>query len=203
MDVLDVASDAADAAELPQSFAAIREDISHIATAGWTNLDKLGQAEYPTGGYLLVRTVWHVAHTADTNQFTTRFTTRSADYAAMKAAEAAGFSVTPAIRRDFDHLSQLAEAQRWDDDTPVSPGVFGPLWPEGLPKGWPVASHIPQWTELVVEAFACERATEKMLEDDLVNLFHVLNRYYIVRSGSRLTLDQFNSLLPALVPAEV
>ncbi len=112
-------------------------------------------------------------------------------------------NVTPPIRRDFDHIARLAEWQKWDDDTPVPPEVFGPLWPEGLPKGWPPVTDAPQRTELVIEAFARERATEEMIEDDIVNLFNALNRYHIVRSGVRLTLEQFQSLLPAFVPAEV
>ncbi|MDY3561506.1 hypothetical protein R5W23_002784 [Gemmata sp. JC673] len=105
-------------------------------------------------------------------------------------------------RCDFDHLSRFAEAQRWDDNTPIPPEVFGPLWPEGAPKGWP-ASDVPLRPELVIEGFVREQAAHRVIVDDVVNLFNVLNRYYIVRSGSRLTLDQFNSLLPALVPAEV
>jgi hypothetical protein len=45
-----------------------------------------------------------------------------------------------AIRRDYDLL--LADSQPgdrgehgWDNDTPVPPTFFGPLWPEGVPKG--------------------------------------------------------------------
>ncbi|QJW94291.1 hypothetical protein [Frigoriglobus tundricola] len=107
-----------------------------------------------------------------------------------------------AFRRDFDHLSRLAEWQHWTDDTPVPPEVFGPLWPEGPPKSWPPITDAPPRTDLVVEAFARERATERMIEDDIVNLFNALNRYHIARNGVRLTLEQFQSLLPAFVPAE-
>ncbi|HVL12719.1 MAG TPA: hypothetical protein VM529_09145 [Gemmata sp.] len=105
------------------------------------------------------------------------------------------------MRRDFDHLARLAEAYEWTDDTPVPPEVFGPLWSEGPPKGWP-AAEVPARTELAIEAFARDRATEQMIEDDVVNLFNALNRYHIARSGVRLTLEQFRSLLPSLVPAE-
>ncbi|MDY3553978.1 hypothetical protein R5W24_003092 [Gemmata sp. JC717] len=135
------------------------------------------------------------------------FDKRVAGYAAVAGNAAAGDAYTIAnirrvVRRDFDNLSQLAEAQRWDDDTPVPPEVFGPLWPEGAPKGWP-ASDVPLRPELVIEGFVREQAAHRAIVDDVVNLFHALNRYYIARSGSRLTLDQFNSLLPARVPAEV
>lgn len=36
------------------------------------------------------------------------------------------------IRRDFARLKRLAREQKWTDDTPVPPEVFGPLWPEGV-----------------------------------------------------------------------
>jgi hypothetical protein len=44
---------------------------------------------------------------------------------------------TESIRRDFDHLFDLSETYSWIDSTPVSPDVFGPMWTNGLPKGWP------------------------------------------------------------------
>lgn len=53
------------------------------------------------------------------------------------------------IRRDFDHLARLAKAQHWADDTPVPPSVFGPLWPDGPPDGWPKPEK--PTTEIVFE----------------------------------------------------
>ena len=110
--------------------------------------------------------------------------------------------VSSFIRRDFDHLARLAEWQHWTDDTPVPTEVFGPLWPEGPPKGWPPITDVPARADLRIELFARERATDQMIEDDVVNLFNALNRYHIARSGVRLTLEQFRSLISALVPAE-
>jgi hypothetical protein len=134
-----------------------------------------------------------------------RYAATADDLAAGAAAAipSADFALRRCIRRDFDHLARLAQWQHWTDDTPVPPEVFGPLWPEGPPKGWPPVTDAPPRTELSFEVFARERATEQMIEDDVVNLFNALNRYHIARSGVRLTLEQFRSLLPALVPAEV
>jgi hypothetical protein len=112
-------------------------------------------------------------------------------------------NIAPHIRRDFDHLAQLAEVRRWTDDTPVPPDVFGPLWPEGAPKGWPANTDAPARAELVLEAFAGDETTEKKIEDDLVNLFNALNRYHIARSGKRLTLERFRSLVSAHALVEV
>lgn len=133
------------------------------------------------------------AHLAEVN--------RSASLAAQSAAEAYSAAI-PHIRRDFDHLSRLAEWQHWTDDTPVPPEVFGPLWPEGPPKGWPPITDVRVRADLPIELFARERATEQMIEDDVVNLFNALNRYHIARSGVRLTLADFHILVSALIPAE-
>jgi hypothetical protein len=40
------------------------------------------------------------------------------------------------IRYDFDKLSYLARKNNWNDDTPVSQEVFGPMWPNGLIHEW-------------------------------------------------------------------
>jgi hypothetical protein len=37
-----------------------------------------------------------------------------------------------ALVRDFDRLCRLVEKEKWTDDTPVPPSVFGPMW-EGTP----------------------------------------------------------------------
>ncbi|MCE9567598.1 MAG: hypothetical protein K8U57_36825 [Planctomycetes bacterium] len=110
--------------------------------------------------------------------------------------------IVPFIRRDFDHVAKLAEWQHWTDDTPVPPEVFGPLWPEGPPKGWPAVTDAPARTELAVALFPRERVDTPGIRDEVLNLFNALNRYHIARSGTRLTLEQFESLLPAAVPVE-
>ncbi|VTT98042.1 unnamed protein product [Gemmataceae bacterium] len=40
------------------------------------------------------------------------------------------------VRRDFNRLRTLARKGNWTDDTPVPPGAFGPLWPEGVAPHW-------------------------------------------------------------------
>jgi hypothetical protein len=112
-------------------------------------------------------------------------------------------ATTGVIRRDFDHIASLAEWQKWTDDTPVSPEVFGPLWPEGPPKGWPRVTDALPRTKIALVLFPRERVADSIVEDEAVNLFNALNRYHIARSGVRLTLEQLRTLLPAYVPAEV
>ena len=108
------------------------------------------------------------------------------------------------IRRDFDHLIRLAKWQHWTDHTRVSPELFGPLWPEGPPPGWPTDPDVPQRAELPVAFLALERVIPMVLEDEAVNVFNALNRYYIARTGDRLTLDgDIYTLVSALVGAGV
>lgn len=41
------------------------------------------------------------------------------------------------VLRDFESLRDRAASEKWTDECPVSPSVFGELWPEGRPPGWP------------------------------------------------------------------
>lgn len=130
-----------------------------------------------------------------------------ATHAAGRSASIASnhfVNLNPYLRRDFDHLLRIAEWQHWTDDTPVPPDVFGPPWPEGPPPGWPADSDVPQRTELPVAFLALERVLPAMLEDEAVNVFNALNRYYIARTGHRLTLEgDIHTFLSALVGAGV
>lgn len=54
------------------------------------------------------------------------------------AAEAAGLGgVVEAIWRDYSLLKAACESEKWDDEHPVPPEIFGPMWPDGAPEGWP------------------------------------------------------------------
>jgi hypothetical protein len=46
-------------------------------------------------------------------------------------------SLEELIRQDFVAVRRWSRAHEATDDTPVSPSVFGPLWPNGLPENWP------------------------------------------------------------------
>jgi hypothetical protein len=111
--------------------------------------------------------------------------------------------LSTSFRRDFDHLARLTEWQHWTDDTPVPPEVFGPLWPEGPPKGWPADPDTPQRTDLPLELLSRARVLERMTEDEAVNLFNAINAYYIARTGDRLTLEDLRPFIAAGVLAGV
>jgi hypothetical protein len=48
------------------------------------------------------------------------------------------------VARDHALLVEWGTRQTWGDETPVPPDVFGLMWPEGPPPGWPVLLD-PAW----------------------------------------------------------
>jgi hypothetical protein len=42
-----------------------------------------------------------------------------------------------AVLPEIKMLRERAEREQWEDDSPVPQDVFGPLWPDGMPEGWP------------------------------------------------------------------
>jgi hypothetical protein len=60
---------------------------------------------------------------------------------AARAGE--GFSLAPFIRGNYETLVNCAKAQAWTAATAVAPEVFGPLWPDGPPEGWPEETQQP------------------------------------------------------------
>ena len=47
------------------------------------------------------------------------------------------------IVRDLERLAEASHAYSWTDSTPVDPALFGPMWPDGPPEGWPVDTTPP------------------------------------------------------------
>lgn len=91
------------------------------------------------------------------------------------------------IRRDMEIIRTYCDHLECDDDTPVPPEVFGPLWPEGPPKGWPADPTIPSRTELPFTLWIGEDTSDDVVKAEMSLLFDVFNRYYIARAGDRLT----------------
>jgi len=123
--------------------------------------------------------------------------------AAASVAEELSTDISAVIRRDFDHIARLAKWQHWTDDTPVSPEVFGPLWPEGPPAGWSADPDVPQRSDLTLEVLSSSPSLDRVIEDEVVNLFNSINDYYIARTGNRLTLEDLRLLVSRALPVEV
>ncbi len=60
---------------------------------------------------------------------------------AYEAAQAIGVDISSELREDLMRLDELDRALRSrDKPIAVDQGVFGPLWPNGYPRGWPLAN---------------------------------------------------------------
>lgn len=62
-------------------------------------------------------------------------TASSALKAAHKISDRAGEVVQAGIQRDFELLVYYGEIHSWNDDSPVSPDVFGTMWQGLAPEG--------------------------------------------------------------------
>jgi len=49
-------------------------------------------------------------------------------------------SVVQTVRRDLACLANAARELKWSDETPVPATIFGPMWEEEAPPGWPIDS---------------------------------------------------------------
>lgn len=117
--------------------AGLRRQVADVAYGGVLDVGSRPLAAV-RGAYQLARVVHHAVRcAAGGDYYTPRHTTVSAHDAAADAARAAGFDLAPAVRADFDRVARLTAG--WADDAPVPPDVFGPLWPDGPPPGWPEA----------------------------------------------------------------
>jgi hypothetical protein len=106
------------------------------------------------------------------------------------------------VREEFDRLKSLAEWQAWTNDTPVSQEVFGPLWRDGPPLGWP-ADLIPTPPTNFYIGVSQQESLEQRLVEETLNVFNALNEYHVSRGGQPLTLADLQPFVPALVPAGV
>ena len=52
--------------------------------------------------------------------------------------------VAKLVWNDFRTLEAAAKSNKWKGTSPVTPEVFGPMWPDGPPQGWPAASAAPK-----------------------------------------------------------
>jgi hypothetical protein len=123
-----------------------------------------------------------------------------ASAAARAAAYAAGSRAIPTIRHDFQRILDESRNGNWTDDTPVPPWVFGPMWPNGVPEGWPEAD--PQ-EQLQVTVGVPEDAEPKQTTDYLNRLHALLNRLNIHNSGPGITVDTVRREQPKDAPVPV
>lgn len=99
-----------------------------------------------------------------------------------------------AIRRDFDVLRRLAESEGWTDETGVDVDRLGPLWPEGVPEGWPEDTEFERRDEQLLEiGFKLppmpDRAEVRAaLRKKLIGVLTSANAMHLAEGGSGLKI---------------
>jgi hypothetical protein len=105
-----------------------------------------------------------------------------------------------ALVRDLSLLDAALQAENWNDQTLVSRSFFGPLWPFGVPEGWPATEPPSGAVELVVELDVPDGVSnEEVIKQvgKLANLTDDLHRAY---GGHGLKIKEVTIESEACVP---
>jgi hypothetical protein len=152
--------------------------------------------------------------------------TKSAVFAACAISKVIGIETYNAIVADYNLVVHLSNTQHWTDATPVPPSVFGPLWPEGAPEGWPAIEEETVTPSVVVEAETTATNTAKPTEkpkrlgvnlqflvrgdvpadeiaQDIFELYAAMNEQNLAHGGPGLTIEEFRFLIGSPVGAGV
>jgi len=114
--------------------------------------------------------------------------------AAYAAADAATFArvAVRAIRADFELLGAFARREGWDNDTPVPPEVFGPMWPDGVPEGWPnklVAPVRNLDTDCIAPPLSLYFDGDEFTPEQISEIIGGLSNMYEEMTGDHLVID--------------
>ena len=131
----------------------------------------------------------------------------AADYAAAAARSAATAGIAiPSIRADFQRVLDASRRGKWTDSTPVPPSVFGPLAaieePATSPEPVAEPSAFPK-SKLEIDCYVGDLADHVEVGSRITDLFRELNEYSLRKWGKGLSIDDFEQLVLAKVPAGV
>lgn len=131
------------------------------------------------------------AHAADDHAEAAGVAAFAAAHAATAAfADAAAFAGI-ATRNDYELLKTVASLAGWDDDTAVPPDVFGPMWPNGAPKGWPPSGQEEETApvELVIDLEVPDDVEESHVIARLRELVGTMDQMHRGMGGGGLTVS--------------
>jgi hypothetical protein len=124
----------------------------------------------------------------------------AASAAVNAAASAAANSTHKYIRIDFDLLCAVVVRQGFKNETPVSPEVFGPMWPDGVPKGWlgeqsQVASEIssPDYDPIELRIRVPANVTDANIQRNVSELLAGANALHHAEGGSGFEVDNIEA----------
>jgi hypothetical protein len=93
------------------------------------------------------------------------------------------------IRKDFDTALRMAEANEWNDESPVSPEIFGTLVFDGMPVAW------TRYSLLAIES-AKSTGDIASLARIGIEIVNAMNRYYSSHDEEIISLDNEASFEP-------
>lgn len=155
-------------------------------------------------------------------------------FSAARDAYSAFFSFTSTtnagIRADFELLKELVRGEpnkrvtasgesratdqgdtrvvgysnSWTDDTPVPPEIFGPMWPDGVPEGWPKLSDDEEQLYLKIELAVPQGMSEEESDDfneRTARFFAKLSAAHVAMGGTglRIVEDASCAVEPILI----
>ncbi len=110
---------------------------------------------------------------------------------ASEILEEVATSLDRAIVRDYQLLASSANKLNWTDETPVPPEVFGAMWPEGEPEGWPEEGREPLLgaTAYELSVVGPDGVDAKAVRKRTVKLLRLMDRYVRASGGNGVRLE--------------
>jgi len=186
--------------------ASASESVTAYARAAATAAADASDAR--AGAHTATRAARAAATAARAAYAATRAARAAATRAARAAATAAGAAAyvdasRAAIRRDFELLLELAKGREgvpaWTDETPVPPEVFGPMWAERAPGGWPPLKDDKEPLHLKIEIAVpsgMDDAESKAFNERVASFFAKLSGAHVAFGGTGLRLLDHSSSAP-------
>ncbi|MCA9304396.1 MAG: hypothetical protein KC996_09765, partial [Phycisphaerales bacterium] len=170
----------------------IARDISESAANAAKAADRAARLVGPTSSELS----WSVIDTA-------RAGITGASWNAVKLANSAlhanYLEHTIGMHRDYLLIKELSSLENWTDGTPVPPEVFGPMWAEGEPEGWPEeeGAHEPCCLKMEIASPAgMNESQSTVFNQKMAAFFAELSALHVGMGGTGLKIldqDSFES----------
>ncbi len=127
---------------------------------------------------------------------------------AIEAGPAFASELAAAIRRDFDTLKHLVPHERVAK-VGVPPAIFGSMWPNGEPEGWPASPPVDPvpapagYDPLEVRIRVPANATDDEIKEIVKQFVLAASAQHAAEGGSGLEIDGIEVRTTAGIPSEV
>lgn len=120
---------------------------------------------------------------------------KAAQYACEAASQFAyAAAACLAMRVDYRLLLASAKKEGWNDNTPVAPEFFGPMWPNGAPEDWPEQEETSESYVLEMEFDLPDNTPEDEVEKHLTEIVLRINRLHRAYGGHGLIISNIEDV---------